>query len=83
MYSGRYEVVLPVTFCFVKIGAVLGDILASQKCIKWGWRIIRGWMTVCYLLLLFVLDDFVSLHQPLVEVLAVIVVLASPKPMSV
>ena len=46
MYSGRYEVVLPVKIYFVKIGAVLSDILASQKCIKWGWYIIRGWMTV-------------------------------------
>ena len=37
---------LPVTIQFVKISAVLGDILASQKCIKWGWYIIKGWMTV-------------------------------------
>ena len=46
LYSGRYELVLPVKICFVKIGVVLSDILTSQKCIKWGWRIIRGWMTV-------------------------------------
>ena len=39
LYSGRYEVVLPVKFYFVKIGAVLSDILGSQKCIKWGWCI--------------------------------------------
>ena len=49
MYNGRYELVLPVTIQFVKIGAVLGDILASQKCIKWGWCIIKGWMTVSFL----------------------------------
>ena len=47
LYSGRYELVLPVTIFFVKIGAVLIDILASQKCIKWGWCIITyGVMTV-------------------------------------
>ena len=46
LYSGRYELVLPVTICFIKIGAVLSDIVASQKCIKWGWCIIRGWMAV-------------------------------------
>ena len=46
LYSGRYELVLPVTICFVKISGVLSDILASQKCIKWGWHIIKGWMTV-------------------------------------
>ena len=46
LYSGRYELVLPVTICFVNIGGVLSDILASRKCIKWGWRIIKGWMTV-------------------------------------
>ena len=34
LYSGRYELVLPVTICFVKISGVLSDILASQKCIK-------------------------------------------------
>ena len=45
-YNGRYELVLPVKICFVRIGAVLSDILTSQKCIKWGWCIIRGWMTV-------------------------------------
>ena len=45
-YSGRCELVLPVTICFVKVGVVLSDILASQKCIKRGWRIIKGWMTV-------------------------------------
>ena len=46
LYSGRYELVLPITICFVKIGVVLSDISTSQKCIKWGWCIIRGWMTV-------------------------------------
>ena len=46
LYSGRCELVLPVTICFIKFGEVLSDILASQKCIKWGWRIIKGWMTV-------------------------------------
>ena len=46
LYSGRYELALPVTICFVKIGLVLSDVLASQKCIKWGWCVIRGWMTV-------------------------------------
>ena len=46
LYSGRYEVVLPITICFIKIGVVLSDILTSQKCIKWGWCIIKGWMTV-------------------------------------
>ena len=35
-YSGRYELALPVTSFFVKIGLVLSDILAIQKCIKWG-----------------------------------------------
>ena len=48
LYSGRYELVLPVKFCFVKICVVLSDILSSQKCIKWGWCIIKGWMTVPY-----------------------------------
>ena len=46
MYSGRHEPALPVTIYFVKVGLVLSDILASQKCIKWGWHIIRGCMTV-------------------------------------
>ena len=46
LYSGRYELVLPVIICFIKINVSLSDILASQKCIKWGWCIIRGWMTV-------------------------------------
>ena len=50
-YSGRYELVLPVKIRFVKIGVVLSDILTSQKCIKWGWCIIRGWMTVHFFLL--------------------------------
>ena len=46
LYSGRYELVLPIKIYLVKIGVVLSDILTSQKCIKWGWCIIKGWMTV-------------------------------------
>ena len=46
LYSGRYELVLPIEICFVKICVVLSDILTNQKCIKWGWCIIKGWMTV-------------------------------------
>ena len=46
LYTGRYELLLPVKICFVKIGVVLSDISTSQKCINWGWCIIKGWMTV-------------------------------------
>ena len=54
LYSGKYELVLPIQICFIKIGIVLSDILTSQKCIKWGWCIIRGWMTVVSLCLAYI-----------------------------
>jgi len=53
--------------CLKKNGDDLGKLLSLQKCIKWGWCIIKGWMTVVFKFLgppwdfykIFIVNDYV------------------------